>query len=170
MSIWWIRRDLRLQDNPALGQACADGAVLPVFVFDTALWDAAGPVRRAYLVNSLQLLNESMAGHLIVRYGDPVHVIPELAAEISAPSVHIGADYGPYGSMRDQQVEIALTKAGRSLIRTGSPYAVAPGRVTKADGTPVVRRPRSRQRTATRRISVGLPSARRRISCPPTLA
>jgi len=135
-SIWWIRRDLRLQDNPALGQACADGAVLPVFVFDTTLWDAAGPVRRAYLVNSLRLLNESMAGHLIVRYGDPVHVIPKLAAEVSASSVHIGADYGPYGSMRDQQVEMALTKAGRSLVRTGSPYAVAPGRVMKADGTP----------------------------------
>jgi len=135
-SIWWIRRDLRLQDNPALGQACQDGAVLPLFVFDSVLWDTAGPVRRAYLVNSLRALNETMNGHLIVRFGDPAEVIPAIAAEIAATSVHIGADFGPYGSTRDHRVETALANDGRSLIRTGSPYAVAPGRVTKGDGTP----------------------------------
>ena len=135
-SIWWIRRDLRLQDNPALGQACAEGSVLPVFVFDPVIWGAAGPVRRAYLVNSLRSLNEAMGGHLIVRSGNPVDVIPDVAARVSAQTVHIGADFGPYGSARDLRVETALTNQARSLIRTGSPYAVAPGRVTKSDGTP----------------------------------
>ncbi len=48
-SVMWFRRDLRLADNPALLEACADGPVLPLFVLDPALWGPSGPVRRAYL-------------------------------------------------------------------------------------------------------------------------
>jgi deoxyribodipyrimidine photo-lyase len=135
-SIWWIRRDLRVQDNPALNEASADGDVLPIFIFDPVLWNSAGPVRRAYLVQSLRHLNESLGGNLLIRSGNPVDVLPELAHHIDASSVHIAADFGPYGRSRDEQVEHALAQQGRGLIRTGSPYAIAPGRVTKADGTP----------------------------------
>ena len=134
-SIWWIRRDLRVQDNPALNQAHVDGDVLPVFIFDPVLWNPAGPVRRAYLVNSLRKLNESLDGHLLVRHGNPLDVLPELATQVAASSVHIAADFGPYGRRRDEQVEQALAQQGRTLIRTGSPYAVAPGRVRKGDGS-----------------------------------
>ena len=135
-SIWWVRRDLRVKDNPALADACADDDVLPVFVLDPVLWNPAGPVRRAYLVNSLRALNESCDGNLIIRYGKPTEVLTSLATEINAGSVHIAADFGPYGSQRDKQVERALSEQGRALIRTGSPYAVPPGRVVKGDGTP----------------------------------
>ncbi|MFC6344099.1 deoxyribodipyrimidine photo-lyase, partial [Nocardioides hankookensis] len=48
-SVMWFRRDLRLADNPALVAAAADGAVLPLFVLDPTLWEAAGPSRRAHL-------------------------------------------------------------------------------------------------------------------------
>jgi deoxyribodipyrimidine photolyase len=33
----WLRRDLRLADNPALADAAARGAVVPVFVLDPRL-------------------------------------------------------------------------------------------------------------------------------------
>jgi deoxyribodipyrimidine photo-lyase len=45
----------------------------------------------------------------------------------------VAADFGPYGSARDDAVEAALDVA---LVRTGSPYAVDPGVVLKSDGTP----------------------------------
>jgi deoxyribodipyrimidine photo-lyase len=61
-------------------------------------------------------------------------VIPELVAEAGAASVHVSADAGPYGRRRDDAVERALGDV--PLVRTGSPYAVTPGRVTKSDGTP----------------------------------
>jgi len=56
-SVLWFRRDLRLRDNPAL-LAAAGGTgeprqVLPLFVLDPALWEPAGPARRAYLLTSL---------------------------------------------------------------------------------------------------------------------
>ena len=48
--------------------------------------------------------------------------------------MHVSADAGPYGRRRDDAVERALGDV--PLVRTGSPYAVTPGRVTKRDGTP----------------------------------
>ena len=137
-SVLWFRRDLRLGDNPALldALAAASTGVLPLFVLDPALWEPAGPVRRAYLLRSLRALNASMGGALHVRTGDPARVMPEVAAQFGAGTVHCAADFGPYGSRRDIAVEAALREDGRDLVRTGSPYAVAPGRVRKDDGTP----------------------------------
>lgn len=134
ISIMWFRRDLRIRDNPALLQAGPE--VLPVFVFDPVLWDAAGDARRAYLVSSLTALNESLGGALLIRTGNPVDVIPALVTEVNAEAVHIAADFGPYGQQRDLDVEAALATLSVPLVRTGSPYAVAPGRVLKSDGTP----------------------------------
>ena len=68
--------------------------------------------------------------------GDPVRRVALAAKAVGAERVHVAADYGPYGSSRDREVERALEDAGVELVRTGSPYAVAPGRVTKGDGSP----------------------------------
>ncbi len=132
----WFRRDLRLRDNPALnaaGQACPDG-VIPLFVIDPRLWNAAGAARQAYLLASLQALDTSLQGRLHVRCGEPAEVLPEVARQCNAASVHIAEDFGPYGRARDALVETAL--GGVPLIRTGSAYAVSPGRVSKQDGSP----------------------------------
>ena len=135
-SVWWIRRDLRLSDQPALLSAAAAGDVLPLFVLDPSLWGPSGDVRRAYLLRSLRKFDSSLAGALHVRIGDPTSVVPNVASQCEASEVHIAADFGPYGDKRDGAVDAELRKAGRSLVRTGSPYAVAPGRVRKDDGTP----------------------------------
>ena len=134
----WFRRDLRLADNPALlaaveaARADGDGRVVPLFVVDPTLWEPAGPIRQTYLVESLNALGASIDRNLLIRHGDPRTVLSEVVKASGATSVHIAADYGPYGAQRDQQVEDALDVP---LVRTGSPYAVAPGRVTKGDGT-----------------------------------
>jgi deoxyribodipyrimidine photo-lyase len=132
----WFRRDLRLRDNPALVAAAEADAVVPLFVVDPALWDPSGDTRRAYLVRSLHALEDRMGAPLLVRRGDPVHEVVAAAKAAGAERVHIAADYGPYGRARDERVEKALADVGVELVRTGSPYAVAPGRVTKDDGTP----------------------------------
>lgn len=138
-SVLWFRRDLRLRDNPALLAAVeaaredGDGQVVPLFVVDPRLWDPAGPVRQRYLVDSLDALGASMNRNLLIRHGDPREVIPEVVRASGARSMHIAADYGPYGTQRDLAVEAAIDVP---LVRTGSPYAIAPGRITKADGTP----------------------------------
>jgi deoxyribodipyrimidine photo-lyase len=131
----WFRRDLRIRDNPALADACADGAVLPVFVVDPAFATAGAP-RRALLHDCLTALHEATHGALVIRSGDPVDEIPALAEEVGADTVVVARDYGPYGHRRDAAVADALRGAGRRLRGVGSPYAVAPGGVVKGDGDP----------------------------------
>ncbi len=138
-SVMWFRRDLRLGDNPALLEACADGDVLPLFVLDPALWGPAGPVRRAYLGASLRALDAALRqrrASLSVVRGDPVRRVVLAAREVGATRVHVAADHGPYGHRRDRDVEKALAEHGIELVRTGSAYAVAPGRVTNGSGDP----------------------------------
>jgi len=141
-TVMWFRRDLRLADNPALRLAVdasragpGENGVVPLYVLDPALWGPAGPSRRAYLVASLAALGDRIGGWQL-RSGDPVDEVVAVAREAGAAEVHVAADYGPYGSARDSRVEAALAEHGIALVRTGSPYAVAPGRVTKADGSP----------------------------------
>ena len=129
----WFRRDLRLRDNPALLAAAADGAVLPLFVLDDALRGPSGAPRLAFLHRCLRELDDALGGRLVVRSGTPATVLPRVVAEVGASAVHAAADFGPYGRQRDAAVQAAL---GVPLVRTGSPYAIAPGRVRKDDGTP----------------------------------
>lgn len=134
-AVMWFRRDLRLADNPALLAACdAAPEVLLLFVVDPRLWGPAGPARRAYLARSLVALDECTGGRLVVRHGDPAVEVPRVAAEVGAASVHVAADFGPYGRQRDEAVGAALAATGVELRATGSPYAVAPGRVRNGSG------------------------------------
>jgi deoxyribodipyrimidine photo-lyase len=136
-SVVWFRRDLRVRDQPIF-LAAADAAprALALFVLDPALLDPAGPARRTFLYRSLRDLDASLGGKLLVVRGDPADVVPRIAATVDAGSVHLAADFGPYGSRRDDAVATGLAADGRELVRTGSPYAVAPGRVRKGDGDP----------------------------------
>src|SRR3712207_5503866 len=103
-SVMWFRRDLRLADNPALLAACDAGDVVPLFVLDPLLWGRSGPARRAYLAASLHELDSALGGALVVRHGDPVDVVTEVAEEVDSGAVHAAADFGPYGRVRDEDV------------------------------------------------------------------
>jgi deoxyribodipyrimidine photo-lyase len=133
-SILWYRRDLRISDHPALNAAIASSdEVIPLFILDKTQIDEAGAKLLAYMSNSLRALDTSLNNRLHIIEGDQVEVLKELIELYGASEVHISAETEPYGAARDQRVEAA----GIPLIRTGSPYAVAPGRVVKpSDGTP----------------------------------
>jgi deoxyribodipyrimidine photo-lyase len=133
-SIIWFRRDLRISDHPALLSAISESSeIVPVFILDPKLIKTLGSKRLAYLGQSLRALDESLGNCLQVIAGDPLTVLKDLQKKYDAESVHISAEYEPYGAERDKNIE----ESGIKLIRTGSPYAVAPGRVLKpSDGTP----------------------------------
>jgi deoxyribodipyrimidine photo-lyase len=133
-TLLWFRRDLRLDDNPALLAAAGDGTVVPLFVLDPALWGPAGTARKVWLVRALTALRAATGGALVVRHGDPSAVVPEVAAATGAGAVHCAADFGVYGRRRDAEVEQSLERRRVPLVRTGSPYAVAPGTLSTASG------------------------------------
>ena len=139
-AVIWFRRDLRLGDLPTLTAAAERASsALALFVLDAALLGPAGAPRTTFLFRCLRELDAALDGRLLVVHGDPVDVLPRVAASVGAASVHVSADFGPYGSRRDTAVADALGSAvegGVELVRTGSPYAVAPGRIVKGDGDP----------------------------------
>ena len=134
--ILWFRRDLRLADHPALEAAAGAGPLVGLFVLDPALLGPAGGPRTAFLYRCLRALDDSMGGRLVVRTGDPVDVVAQVARELDDGDVLVSADFGPYGRRRDETVAGALRAEGRRLVGVGSPYAVDPGRVVKQDSTP----------------------------------
>ncbi|SDH23133.1 deoxyribodipyrimidine photo-lyase [Rhodococcus triatomae] len=137
-TVLWFRRDLRLGDHPALSSAAGDSggdhgdrSVLALFVLDDRLLSPAGARRREFLFASLRALDRQLGGRLLIVSGDPAAVVPAVARAVSAPAVHVSADHGPYGRARDRAVAEHV-----DLVATGSPYAIAPGRVRKDDGDP----------------------------------
>ncbi|ORW32841.1 deoxyribodipyrimidine photolyase [Mycobacterium paraense] len=134
-TLLWFRRDLRLQDHPALAAAArGDGEVLACFVVDPRLEASSGRRRLQFLGDSLRRLRDDLDGRLLVTRGRPETQIPRLAEEIAASAVHVSEDFAPYGVRRDEKVRAALDSV--PLVATGSPYLVSPGRVVKKDGSP----------------------------------
>lgn len=136
-SVLWFRRDLRLQDHPALSAAAAagSGSVLGLFVIDPTLWSSAGPARQAWLAASLRALDVSLGGRLVVRVGDPAVVVPAVAREIGAAQVHVTNEVTRFGRARDRRVVAALDAVGVAGVASGTPYAVEPGSVRTGSGT-----------------------------------
>ena len=133
-SIIWFRRDLRINDHPALLAAVESSEqVIPLFILDKTQIKEAGAKLLAYMAQSLRSLDESLGNNLHIIEGDQVEVLTALIKKYDVQEVHISAEYERYGAERDAKVEAA----GIKLVRTGSPYAVTPGRVVKpSDGTP----------------------------------
>ncbi|WP_338749751.1 cryptochrome/photolyase family protein [Janibacter alittae] len=132
----WFRRDLRLRDHPALHEAAGRGEVLPLFVIDPALWRPAGRAKLAWLAATLRSLDDSLDGRLVIRLGDPEQVVPRVAREVGAGSVHVSRENEPGGMARDRRVVAALREIGVEGVASGSPYAVDPGTLLTKGGTP----------------------------------
>ena len=76
ITLYWLRQDLRLHDNPALLWAALRGAVVPIYIYDTSprnTW-AAGGASRWWLHHALEDVTKSYAAlgvDLVIRHGDP---------------------------------------------------------------------------------------------------
>jgi deoxyribodipyrimidine photo-lyase len=119
----WFRQDLRVADNPALDAACAAGRpVIPVYVFaphEEGAW-APGGASRWWLHHSLARLGQELAdrgSRLILRSGDSLAVLTELASECGATNVVWNRRYEPAIVERDRGIKTALRAAG---LTTGS--------------------------------------------------
>ena len=110
VAIWWIRRDLRLADNPALTAALAMAdQVIPLFILDPHLAQAptTGAKRLAFLLDGLRSLDADLArrgSRLIFRQGDPQAVLADLVAAAGAGAIVAQADVSPYARRRDAAV------------------------------------------------------------------
>ena len=118
-TLFWFRRDLRVDDNAALYRALkAGGRVYCVFVFDTGILGALPSKqdrRVEFIRESVVELNaelENIGGGLAVLHGQPEKLIPELATRLGVDAVFVNHDYEPLAVARDAAVADALKASG----------------------------------------------------------
>lgn len=136
-TIWWIRRDLRLNDNEALTAACQSARdVIPLFIIDPELEKSPNisQRRKAFLWRALRVLGkdiEKIGGHLVIRRGNPVDVLTQIFAEHSIQGIYAEEDFSPYARTRDRRVSDVLP-----LHLIGGSSFSHPGSILKSDQTP----------------------------------
>ncbi len=116
--IVWFRRDLRLQDNPALHHALAQGdEVLPIYIYapqEEAPWQP-GYASRWWLHYSLQALDMALrAKHsrLLFFKGNSLAILQHLIQITQAKAVYWNRLYEPTIIARDKIIKTALQSAG----------------------------------------------------------
>lgn len=132
-AIWWIRRDLRLNDNLTLQAALEHTAVVPLFIQDPN-FEQVPTRRRGFLMNNLRTLDtdlQARGSQLIIRSGNPSDVLRQVIAASGAQQVYAEEDYTPYARKRDEhlQAEFPLDLIQGQI--THHPLAV-----TKSNGAP----------------------------------
>ncbi|HVE21611.1 MAG TPA: deoxyribodipyrimidine photo-lyase [Acidocella sp.] len=133
-SLIWFRNDLRLDDNIALAAARAAGEkTLALYILD----DTIGAAARWWLHHSLAALAADLQARgamLVLRRGNAAEIIPELAAEIDAGSVHAACSFSPALRRRDQALEEALGRRGIVFHLHPSASLFAPGQIRTRTG------------------------------------
>jgi deoxyribodipyrimidine photo-lyase len=137
ITIWWVRRDLRLSDNQALTAALSQASVvIPVFILDPKLFNYpnASQNRVVFLFESLRSLDSELrkcGNTLIVREGDPLEALSILCRETGAKCIFAQADVSPYARQRDERVKRKLP-----LVLTSGITVHPPESIVKPDGSP----------------------------------
>ena len=121
VSVFWFRRDLRLDDNRGLFEALkSDYPVLPLFIFDRNILDdlEEADARVTFIHRQLSRIQEQlsqMGKGFWVAYGHPVGIWKDLLDTFDIQAVYCNHDYEPYAQKRENQVKELLEAKGVSL-------------------------------------------------------
>lgn len=140
--ILWFRRDLRLNDNPALDAAVSVGRpIIPLYILDdddAGEW-APGAASRWWLHGSLSALASAIASLgnlLILRAGSAASIIEEIQSETGATSVYWNRRYEPWATRRDELIKTALKEKGVEARSFNAGLLREPWNVTTKSGEP----------------------------------
>ncbi len=111
VTLFWFRRDLRLEDNAALYQALKNHEnVLPLFIFDkTILKDLpVDDLRVLFIYRSIQKIKNELqkkGSDLHVVYGQPLEIFKKLVKQFQIGAVYANHDYEPAATKRDSEIQ-----------------------------------------------------------------
>ncbi len=143
VTLFWFRRDLRLDDNAGLYHALRSGhPVLPLFIFDTNILDDLTSRRDArveFIHQALAVLKkqlQALGSDLLVQYGKPTEMWQRLLETYPIAAVYTNRDYEPYALERDGAIRAMLE--GRGIpFRTFKDHVIfEKDEVLKDDGKP----------------------------------
>lgn len=143
MTIFWFRRDLRLEDNAGLYYALKEQkAVQSLFIFDTDILDKLEDKhdRRVDFIHQTitALKNElqELGSDIIVEHGNPLAVFKILCTHNKIDAVYTNHDYEPDAIKRDREVAEFLATKGISFKSFKDQCIFEKGEVLKDDGLP----------------------------------
>jgi deoxyribodipyrimidine photo-lyase len=143
ISLFWFRRDLRLDDNNALYHALKSGKpVVCLFIFDKEILSKLTNRRDARVLfihrqlHDLNLKLQKFGSSLITRYGNPKDVWKNLTREFSIDTVFTNHDYEPYARDRDSCIESILKKHQIEFRTFKDQVVFEKDEVLKDDGKP----------------------------------
>jgi deoxyribodipyrimidine photo-lyase len=138
-TLFWFRRDLRLEDNAGLYYALRENnTVLPVFIFDTEILNSLeekADRRVDFIHQSLQILKqqlEEQGSSLLILYGNPT----SLYEKLNPKAVYTNHDYEPYARERDEKIGSILSGKGIDLKSYKDQVIFEKNEVAKDNGEP----------------------------------
>lgn len=138
-AIIWFREDLRLTDNPAYAAAVESGYdLLPLYIFNEN--DGTRPLggaSRWWLHQSLEQLDQSLDGHLILRRGHPATVLRGLAQKLGGPmAIYWNRLYQPTTIHRDSAIKQKLSQEGLEVFTFPGNLLLEPMGFSNLSGLP----------------------------------
>lgn len=144
VTVFWFRRDLRLEDNRSLYHAHQEEyPVQPIFIFDTTILDEL-PKKDARVefihqeIERLQKEITTQGGTMDVRHGKPMDIWKTLMYEYDIKAVWGNKDYEPYARERDKQVYDLLAENGIEFRAKKDHVIFEKDEIVKDNGDPYV--------------------------------
>ncbi len=143
VSIFWHRRDLRLNDNAGLHKALSSGnKVLPLFIFDRNILDKLEQRhdrRVIFIHQEIKKLKQSLrevGSDMWVHYGTPQSAFEELLEKYDIEKVFTNRDYEPYAKKRDAEMNDFFKSKNIEFLGAKDHVIFEKGEVLKDDGNP----------------------------------
>ncbi|MGB7407667.1 MAG: deoxyribodipyrimidine photo-lyase, partial [Pontixanthobacter sp.] len=139
--IVWLRRDLRMRDQPALHAAAAAGPVVAVYILDDDRPQDRkfGGAHRWWLHHSLESLSTSFGkrnASIVLRRGDSVSELFLIAEWLGAGAIHANRHYEPWWVEAEDELRSALDDIECELILHDGNYLMPPGTAKTGGGDP----------------------------------
>ncbi|MFX0557149.1 cryptochrome/photolyase family protein [Maribacter sp. CXY002] len=145
VTIFWFRRDLRLDDNVGFLEALkTDYPVLPLFIFDTEILDKLpiDDARVTFIFNALQQmrteLQKEYGSSIAILKGKPLDIFKKLLVDYDVRNVFTNRDYEPYAKQRDEEVNRLLKNEGVVFQTFKDQVIFEKSEIVKEDGNPYV--------------------------------
>lgn len=144
MTIFWFRRDLRLQDNVGLFHALYENnSILPIFIFDPVILSQLprNDSRVTFIYNQLKNIQSQLnqvGKSLAIFFDDPKTVFEKLITENKITSVYTNHDYEPYARKRDKNIYQILKANDISFKTLKDQVIFEKNEIVKDDNSPYV--------------------------------
>ena len=143
LSIFWFRRDLRLDDNVGFYEALkSDHPILPIFIFDSEILDKLpeDDARLTFIFDTLQNMRSELQdkhnSSLAMYHGKPETIFEQLVKDYDVTSVYTNHDYEPYATERDSEINQILEKSDIEFHTFKDQVIFEKSEVVKKDSDP----------------------------------